>query len=394
MRLFHIICLVLIGTGVTKNTLAQQTIFGSNNYVEYQVGGLPIVISVPHGGALSPMSIPDRSCNSPVFYKDEFTVETALLIKDQLFQKTGCYPHLIISHLHRSKLDLNRNIADGACGNSDAATAWTEFHNFIRDARNEANLRYDSNTIFVDLHGHGNPIQRIELGYLLYDDELELADSVLNTTQYVNFSSIQRLVYNNKNNYTHSQLLRGAKAFGTLLDNAGFPAVPSQSIPAPGLNNDYFSGGYITANHTCYSSAAPINGFQMELNYDSLRNSLANRTRFAAAFADVVIAYLSHHFSINWLNCTPAAVPALPLEGRTSLYPNPLQKGASLTIAIPSDELERYEIIDMAGVVVLKGFFESANSAISTDNLTAGVYTVRLFKRKNPVTSVGKLIVY
>ena len=44
----------------------------------------------------------------------------ALEIKNKLFELTGCYPHLIISHLKRSKLDPNRNLADGACGNAEA----------------------------------------------------------------------------------------------------------------------------------------------------------------------------------------------------------------------------------------------------------------------------------
>ena len=90
---------------------AQQVIFGTNNYIEYQVGTLPLVISVPHGGSLDPSSIPNRTCNDPVYATDEFTIETALQIKNKLFELTGCYPHLIISHLKRSKLDPNRNLA-------------------------------------------------------------------------------------------------------------------------------------------------------------------------------------------------------------------------------------------------------------------------------------------
>jgi hypothetical protein len=188
----------------SNNTFAQQTIFGNKNYIEYQAGNLPIVISVPHDGNLNPASIPDRTCNNPVYTTDAFSIETAEKIKVSLYQLTGCYPHIIICLLDRLKLDCNRNLAEGACGNAESIPAWNEFHSFIETAQNSANNTFNNKTFFIDLHGHGNPIQRIELGYLLYDDELELSDHILNTNQYLNLSSIKNLVLNNTNNYTHA----------------------------------------------------------------------------------------------------------------------------------------------------------------------------------------------
>mgnify|MGYP003862771695 CR=1 FL=1 len=283
-----------------NNIISTDSVFGSNNYIEYQIGSLPIVISVSHGGDLEPETIPDRTCNNPVYATDIFTIETALEIKNALYALTGAYPHLIICHLKRNKLDCNRDITDAACGNPAAETAWNEFHDFINIARISANQQYNNNTFFVDLHGHGNPIERIELGYLLYDDELELPDSILNTTEYINYSSIKNLALSNLNNYTHAQLLRGPASFGTLISNQGYPTVPSETIPYPGTSNNYFSGGYITANHTCYASGININGLQMELNYTGIRNNQENRTQFANAFALALMEYLNTHFNIYW----------------------------------------------------------------------------------------------
>ena len=123
-----------------STVFSQEVIFGANNYTEYQKGTLPIVISVPHGGDLDPVTIPNRTCNNPVFATDSNTIETALAIKNALFEQTGCYPHIVICHLKRSKLDCNRNVSDGACGNSQAIVAWNEFHGFISTAQNHANL--------------------------------------------------------------------------------------------------------------------------------------------------------------------------------------------------------------------------------------------------------------
>lgn len=48
---FASICLAI---GLWSSPAMGQTIEGTNGYVSYTEGQLPIVISVPHGGALSP----------------------------------------------------------------------------------------------------------------------------------------------------------------------------------------------------------------------------------------------------------------------------------------------------------------------------------------------------
>jgi len=215
------------------SAMAQPILFGENNYIEYHVGTLPFVISVPHGGNLNPASIPNRTCNDPVYATDGNTVELALALRDFLFQKTGCYPHLVVCNLRRSKLDANRNLEDAACGHPEAEQAWTEFHRFIDTAQALAEASYPDQVFYLDLHGHGNPIARAELGYLLYDTELALSDGQLNEEPYLSYSSIRELALRNINNLTHAELLRGDFALGTLLANSGYAAVPSAQDPSP-----------------------------------------------------------------------------------------------------------------------------------------------------------------
>ncbi|WP_298115162.1 T9SS type A sorting domain-containing protein [Flavobacterium sp.] len=382
----------LLLTFATFYANAQQVIFGTNNFIEYQVGTLPLVISVPHGGNLNPSAIPNRTCNNPVYATDEFTIETALEIKNKLFELTGCYPHLIISHLNRSKLDPNRNLADGACGNSEAETAWNEFHGFITNARNTTNLQNDYKTFFVDLHGHGNPIQRIELGYLLYDSELGLSDSTLNTEQYLNYSSIKNLVLNNVNNYTHAELLRGPYSLGTFLANNNFPSVPSQSIPFPGTTSNYFSGGYITANHTCYNIGAPINGLQMELNYNNIRNTAANRTAFALAFTQSMVSYFSTHFNVSLIGCSTLSTINNELEKKIIIYPNPLVRGDSIHFNFSEDIEYEYQILNTLGQIVVAGQLKH-NQSIDSSKLSPGVFLIKLSNKNNNDINVLKIIV-
>lgn len=371
---------------------AQTVIYGTNNYIEYQIGTLPIVVSVSHGGNIEPTSIPNRTCNNPVYAVDVYTIETALEIKNKLFELTGCYPHLIISHLKRNKLDPNRNLADGACGNPEAMTAWNEFHNFITTARNTANLQYNNNTLFFDLHGHGNPIQRIELGYLLYDDELELSDITLNTTQYINYSSIKNLVTSNINNYTHAQLLRGPFALGTLLSNRNYPSVPSQTIPFPGANSNYFSGGYITANHTCYDPDAPINGLQIELNFSNLRDSPANRSAFAYAFAETIIEYMNKHFNMDWISCNPLSSSNSLSKHSFSVHPNPIMQGDLVHVDLPENVIYDYEILNLQGQLIVKGVL-APEGTIATNKLKSGLYLIKIFNKSNTEFKPIKIII-
>jgi hypothetical protein len=383
---------VLLLVFINKSN-AQIIIFGTNNYVEYQVGTLPFDISVGHGGNLDPASIPNRTCNNPVFALDVNTIETAMAIKNDLYAKTGCYPHLIISHLKRRKLDPNRNLADGACGNAQAVIAWNEFHNFIAMARNTANLQYNNKTFFVDLHGHGNPIQRIELGYLLYDDELSLSDAALNMSQYVNYSTIQNLVVSNVNNYSHSQLLRGPFAFGTLLSNQNYASVPSQSIPSPGINSNYFSGGYIVANHTCYAQNVSINGLQMELYYDGIRDAAVSRAAFADVFSDVLIDFMNTHFAMVWNSCNVLSSSENLVRSIPKLFPNPVKNGDEMHFILVKDQSYTYRIYTILGQEIKSGILNNRVNTITTSGLTSGIYIVELIAIETSLKYVEKVII-
>jgi hypothetical protein len=368
-----IVLILFVVSFFTNDVFSQEVFFGANNYIEYQKGTLPIVLSVPHGGDLDPVSIPNRTCNNPVFATDANTIETALALKNALFEQTGCYPHIIICHLKRSKLDCNRNLSDGACGNSQAVVAWNEFQGFIATAQNHANLSSSNNTIFIDLHGHGNPIQRIELGYLLYDDELALTDATLNTSVYLDYSSIKNLALDNQNNYTHAQLLRGPKSFGTLLGNRGFASVPSSQIPFPGINSNYFSGGYVTANHTCYAPNNIVNGFQMELNFAGIRDTPLNRQNFADSLAVVIDDYWFTHRNIQINECGSLSVikPQLKL---LFIYPNPLNN-SSKSIRIEGLEPKDYfyTLYSSLGQIHSSGYFDN-DEIILEKYLSRGFY--------------------
>ncbi len=281
--------------------VAGQSYLGRRDYIEYLPGNLPVIISAPHGGNLRPQEVADRE--SGVTGGDTNTREMALQARDSIFQRTGRYPHLIISHLHRSKLDPNREIVEAAQGDIFAEHAWSEFHSFMQTARSIVATDFQRG-LYFDYHGHGHPIQRIELGYLLSAEDLAQPDAVMNGAPITDKSSIRMLASDAA--ATTAELIRGPQSFGTTLEGLGFPTVPSTSQPDPGTD-PYFTGGFNTQQYGSRDGGS-ISGIQVEAYFNGVRDTEASRGLFAAAMTSTIETYLLTHFGIDW-NALPIPRP-------------------------------------------------------------------------------------
>ncbi len=288
-----------------KSATAQPYIPGniyydSTGFVEYRAGNLPIIISAPHGGSLQPDSIPDRECTGCSYINDAWTKPIAEGMYDAFFEQTGCYPHVIINLLHRSKFDANRDIDDAADGNATVEQSWYGYHEFIDSAKVQVIEDYDRG-LFVDIHGHSHTIQRIELGYLLSGAELRLSDATLNTIAFIEESAIRTLVGDNIGSHSHSELLRSEDSFGTLMDEKGFPSVPSLSDPFPNVGELYFNGGYNTQRHGSRDNAGDIDAIQIELNQD-IRFNAVTREILIDSMTTAINQYLDLHYNDTYID--------------------------------------------------------------------------------------------
>lgn len=261
---------------------ADSTYRGRNGYISYVPGTLPFIISAPHGGSLRPGELPDRG--SGTTDRDLNTEELAVAIANVFQQRTGQRPHLVLSHLHRIKLDPNREIEEAAGGNPLAEHAWREWNTFLAAAREAVNA--GGGGLYIDLHGHGHTIARLELGYMLTGAQLARTEAQL--ALLADSTSIRSLV--RRSGLPLAALLRGDVALGTLFENAGVPAVPSRQQPAPG-GDPYFSGGYNTLQYGSYYGGS-VDAIQVEA-HSSFRSSTAAS---AALFVDVVQAYMAVHY--------------------------------------------------------------------------------------------------
>jgi hypothetical protein len=263
-------------------------IFGRNRYIEIHPGDIPLIIAAPHGGLEEPADIADRTYG--VFERDINTQDMARRMVAEIYARTGKRPHLIMSLIHRRKLDPNRDIVVAAQGDPNAEIAWNEYHGAIAAARAYAESNFGFG-LLVDTHGHGHTIQRIELGYVVRSEELDLGDQQLEHPAYAENSSCR----------THAHLpgvhfpsfLRGPRSLGALFVARGYPVVPSPDMPNPG-GAAYFdgTGGYTSEAQGSRTHLDNVQAFLMETHWTGLRDTTAARVAFARTFATTINAFL------------------------------------------------------------------------------------------------------
>jgi hypothetical protein len=266
-------------------------------FIEYIPGDLPLIISVPHDGDETPFQIQNRTCRNAETKRDLHTIELAEAIRAAFITKTGSAPHLIICHLRRRKLDVNRSIEDGACDNPLAMEAWQEYHDFIDSAAAKVTA-VSSRGLYVDLHAHGHTDQFLELGYLLDPEELRLSDDDLNDSFFPDKTSIRHLYYSNKSKGDFCSMIRGEKSLGTLFESKGYPAIPSEGHPSPAESQPFFRGGY-SINFHGSTLGGSIDGIQIETNQKNVRDSQSSINKFADAFYDVMRDYLVNYYDFR-----------------------------------------------------------------------------------------------
>lgn len=271
-----------------KHAVVQQQWVDGFTWVQY--GNMPLVISVPHGGNIAPDSISTRACAGITTVTDSYTIELAKAIDSVFMSDYGMHPSLIITHLKRSKLDQNRPLPEANCNNEQTVAIWNRFHNSIDTALQLAAKQWPQ-SLYIDLHGHGHANQRLELGYLLTDDELRNPATILPAK-----TSIAALIASSKN--TAEALLTGKNAFGTIIASKGIPAVPSMQDKAPTSTESYFDGGYNTKRYTSTTSYPNVFGWQIESNKE-VRFSATQRSVFAKALAQSIIEF----YKMNKIEC-------------------------------------------------------------------------------------------
>lgn len=259
--------------------------------IEVRQGTLPIILTVPHGGALKPENVLARRYG--VTGTDSNTISLSEMIIEELEARHGGRPHVIISRLHRSRLDPNREIKEAAQGDPTAEAAWHLFHNSAQKAC-DAVMKKHGLGLLLDIHGHRHMDQRVELGYLVKSEQLRPDDAALNADAALIASTSVRDL-DRRSPQSFAELLRGPYSLGSLLEARGFRSVPSPDKLRPGLMSTYFSGAYDVSAHGSRDGGT-VSAIQIECPWNGVRDKPENQRRFAKALVDSLGIYFETHF--------------------------------------------------------------------------------------------------
>ena len=260
-------------------------------FVDYTPGNLNIIITAPHGGSEKPANISNRIHGCPdgaggcVYNKDEScsnedeceartgtdskTRDIAKRLADQLEILTGERPHLIINNVHRSKVDMNREIGLGAQNDPAAEAIWNSFHDYIRDAK-DAIAFTGRRGILFDIHGQSHSHAYTELGVLL--SKTKLRNGVFDIDRTSMYALGLSLTIDG---VTGEDLFAGEFSFGEYIENEGYDAVPSQTKPAPASDESFYSWGYITETHgSKHDTTSAADACQIEMPNEERRPDL------------------------------------------------------------------------------------------------------------------------
>ena len=277
------LCIPIFSFG-QQTFIPGQSYFGQNNYIEYIAGNLPIIIVVPHGGSLIPANLPIIGIHGV----DNGTFETSHLVYDSIIYYTnGCFPHMIISHLHPTVMNPVREIDSAAGTNIDARNAWYDFHDFIDTAKYDITNNWGSGHYF-EMHGNGHSDMWTEIGLGVSKTYLNGSDSLILSR--VGYSTIKNLCTNGGVNFL--DVIKGVSSLGGLLDSKGWNSVPSPSNPSPGTGGFFYAGWNTWEHGSRYSGV--IDASHVENYYVFMQTS--NRNKYANDLSTSIIEFMNIHY--------------------------------------------------------------------------------------------------
>jgi len=321
--------------------------------VSWRLGDCNLVVSVPHAGVLGQDTGPagnllcengnvietrKGSLQYPIktYARDAQTDVIAKHMRAQLAEE-GLLPHIIECHVHRSKVECNRNMVEIAVATlgKEAETIHKVYHSWISQAL-QAGVQDGGGqgALLLDLHGHGHPHDCIELGY-------RLSAELLNQ---INNEEVQKRTWRSivtssaRHEFTLRHLLSrqfgtseeaireaviGEHSFGGCLSKAlaqrpivaDGVCLPSEAKPCPGRLG-YYTGGHTVREH---SKGRKVDSLQVELPL-SMRTQGVDRMEAAArALADALAHFHRLHYSAKPAHQPPPQAASRLSSGRAAV---------------------------------------------------------------------------
>jgi glutamine amidotransferase-like uncharacterized protein/N-formylglutamate amidohydrolase len=231
-------------------------------------GGLPIILTAPHGGSGAIPGVPERKGDGVTKFNPRADTNTDILtekLADALEQKLGKRPYVVIARFHRKYIDANRQ-PDDAFESPEAKATYDEYHAAIAAACKEVTSRWGRGVV-LDIHG-----QAFQPGV------------VLRGTQ--NGKTVAHLLKQSGREAVYGE----TSLFGELAKQgfAIFPPVGSSEPESPN-----YSGGHTVGIHGS-SSGGTIDAIQLELGtkYRDAKSIGEGAEKLASAITAFAKSYL------------------------------------------------------------------------------------------------------
>ncbi len=184
-------------------------------------GDLPLILSAPHGGRVRVPGGKQRSAGESV--RDEDTAELALLLSQQLTDRLGGKPYVVIAQFSRKDADANRP-AEEAFELECSAVHWRAYHSALEQAVSECRERFGE-ALLIDIHGQAKEPAVIARG---------TRDG----------RTLRRLEQRKGAEWLH-----GAPSLGERLRARGYDVAPRPNADGSPARETLFNGGYIVAHY-------------------------------------------------------------------------------------------------------------------------------------------------
>jgi hypothetical protein len=277
------------GTGFrayTTGLVPGLTYGGIDGHVELRFGALPLMIGVAHGGSRTPADVVDQDADAS---GDAGTIELAGEIERTFADRAAAAPTVLVSHLARTKVELDGDLAAAQRASPLAERTWREYHGLLEAVRVH-HLDRDVRALYLDLHGHGSADGAVQLGYLLSAADLASPDALLNGSEFVLKSSIRDVA---RREVSFARLIRGETSLGGLLADRGYPAVPSPDVQVP-TGTDYAAASFSTTRYG--SQDGGLFSAAVLQTPATIRATETGRASFAAALANSIDAYFELYY--------------------------------------------------------------------------------------------------
>merc|ERR1711892_17387 len=335
--------------------------------VSWNIGNCNLVLSVPHAGTLGAdqttagnllcpsghvLETRKGSLEHPLkSYGGDAGTDFIAAGIESLLDADGMRPHVVTCHMHRNKVEVNRDISRKAVQHrgKEGEFIFTMYHRWISQALHMGRENNDAGAaLLVDLHGHGHPHNYVELGYRIPGNmlnEIVNGNEKKSSKQKYTVKLLEELKYFSipdsyfdknldefeescknrnwrtivtspvKHEFTMSKLMKrkfgtssesikegliGQTSFGGCLSKhlSKLPAIteiaciPSQARPSPGKLG-YYTGGYTVLKHAKWKG---VDAVQVELPLSVRIKAVEKREAVTTALARGIQEFHELHY--------------------------------------------------------------------------------------------------